>query len=163
MQSDFCRMKRPLPLINHCRSIRRRQVFPSSGLGYFVSVVYSQPQELRRRLRITVPMKCPVGSPLFRGKSTGKPLRRYGPTLAPEIAIRSTILFSSTVTLAVMFGHIFDDLYRAQATPYSAFFDLDRYSILSTSPELFFQLEKGVMTVRPMKGTAGRGKNFQRG
>ncbi|MRR06293.1 MAG: aminodeoxychorismate synthase component I [Deltaproteobacteria bacterium] len=53
----------------------------------------------------------------------------------------------------------FFDLYRAQATPYSAFFDLDRYSVLSTSPELFFQLDTGVITVRPMKGTAGRGKN----
>ena len=53
----------------------------------------------------------------------------------------------------------FHDLYRAQATPYSAFFDLDRYSILSTSPELFFQLDNGVMTVRPMKGTAGRGRD----
>jgi para-aminobenzoate synthetase/4-amino-4-deoxychorismate lyase len=53
----------------------------------------------------------------------------------------------------------FHDLYRAQSTPYSAFFDLDRYCILSTSPELFFQLDKGVMTVRPMKGTAGRGKS----
>lgn len=52
----------------------------------------------------------------------------------------------------------FRDLCRAQPTPYSAFFDLDRFSILSTSPELFFQLEKGAVTVRPMKGTAGRGK-----
>ena len=52
----------------------------------------------------------------------------------------------------------FIDLCRAQSTPYSAFFDLDRYSILSTSPELFFQLDEGVMTVRPMKGTACRGK-----
>jgi para-aminobenzoate synthetase/4-amino-4-deoxychorismate lyase len=53
----------------------------------------------------------------------------------------------------------FHDLYRAQSTPYSAFFDLDRYCILSMSPELFFQLDNGVMTVRPMKGTAGRGKS----
>ncbi|RQW84795.1 MAG: aminodeoxychorismate synthase component I [Geobacter sp.] len=53
----------------------------------------------------------------------------------------------------------FHDLYRAQATPYSAFFDLDQYCILSTSPELFFQLDQGVMTVRPMKGTACRGKS----
>lgn len=52
----------------------------------------------------------------------------------------------------------FRDLCRAQSTPYSAFFDLDRFSILSTSPELFFQLEKGLVTVRPMKGTAGRGE-----
>lgn len=52
----------------------------------------------------------------------------------------------------------FLDLCRAQSTPYSAFFDLDELSILSTSPELFFQLDHGVVTVRPMKGTAGRGK-----
>jgi para-aminobenzoate synthetase/4-amino-4-deoxychorismate lyase len=53
----------------------------------------------------------------------------------------------------------FHDLCRAQSTPYSAFFDLDRYSILSTSPELFFQLDRGVVMVRPMKGTASRGKS----
>jgi para-aminobenzoate synthetase / 4-amino-4-deoxychorismate lyase len=53
----------------------------------------------------------------------------------------------------------FFDLCRAQPTPYSAFFDLDRYSILSTSPELFFQLDHDVVTVRPMKGTAARGKS----
>ncbi|MHC1697010.1 MAG: aminodeoxychorismate synthase component I [Geobacteraceae bacterium] len=52
----------------------------------------------------------------------------------------------------------FYDLYRAQPTPYAAFFDLDSFSILSTSPELFFQLKKGVVTVRPMKGTAKRGE-----
>jgi para-aminobenzoate synthetase/4-amino-4-deoxychorismate lyase len=51
------------------------------------------------------------------------------------------------------------DLCRAQSTPYAAFFDLDRFSILSTSPELFFRLDKGVVTVRPMKGTAVRGKS----
>ncbi|MGA7829170.1 MAG: aminodeoxychorismate synthase component I [Geobacteraceae bacterium] len=53
----------------------------------------------------------------------------------------------------------FLDLCRAQSTPYSAFFDLDSYSILSTSPELFFQLDEGVVTVRPMKGTASRGRS----
>lgn len=50
------------------------------------------------------------------------------------------------------------DLCRAQSTPYASFFDLDRFCILSTSPELFFRLDEGVVTVRPMKGTAGRGK-----
>lgn len=51
----------------------------------------------------------------------------------------------------------FYDLYRAQATPYAAFIDLDSFSILSTSPELFFQLDNGIVTVRPMKGTVKRG------
>jgi len=52
---------------------------------------------------------------------------------------------------------LYYDLCRAQSTPYAAFFDLERFSILSTSPELFFRLDQGVVTVRPMKGTAGRG------
>jgi len=53
---------------------------------------------------------------------------------------------------------LYRDLCRSQSTSYSAFFDLDRYSILSASPELFFQLDNGVLTVRPMKGTARRGR-----
>ncbi len=53
----------------------------------------------------------------------------------------------------------FHDLCRSQSTPYSAFFNLGRYSILSVSPELFFQLENNVLKVRPMKGTAKRGKS----
>lgn len=52
----------------------------------------------------------------------------------------------------------FRDLCRSQPTPYSAFIDLDGHSILSASPELFFQLDNGVLTVRPMKGTARRGR-----
>jgi para-aminobenzoate synthetase/4-amino-4-deoxychorismate lyase len=51
----------------------------------------------------------------------------------------------------------FLDLCHSQSTPYSAFFNLGRYSILSASPELFFQLENNVLQVRPMKGTARRG------
>lgn len=54
----------------------------------------------------------------------------------------------------------FRELYRAQTTPFSAFIDLDRFSILSASPELFFKLDEGVLTVRPMKGTAKRGASI---
>jgi para-aminobenzoate synthetase/4-amino-4-deoxychorismate lyase len=50
------------------------------------------------------------------------------------------------------------DLCRSQRTSYSAFLDLGRYCILSVSPELFFRLDRGVLTVRPMKGTAPRGR-----
>lgn len=52
----------------------------------------------------------------------------------------------------------FRDLCRSQATPYSAFFDLDGHSILSASPELFFTMNNAVLAVRPMKGTARRGR-----
>jgi len=53
---------------------------------------------------------------------------------------------------------LYRDLCRAQRAQYCAFFDLGRYQILSASPELFFHLEKKDLTVRPMKGTAARGR-----
>ena len=55
----------------------------------------------------------------------------------------------------------FADLCRTQPTPYAAFIDTGRYQILSASPELFFSLEDGILTTRPMKGTASRGRWWQ--
>lgn len=49
-------------------------------------------------------------------------------------------------------------LCRAQRTDFSAFLDVGRFQILSASPELFFSLKNGVLTARPMKGTALRGR-----
>ena len=53
------------------------------------------------------------------------------------------------------------DLCRCQPTPYSAYIDAGRYQILSASPELFFRVQEGVLTTRPMKGTAARGRWWQ--
>ena len=53
------------------------------------------------------------------------------------------------------------DLCRCQPTPYSAYIDTGRFQILSASPELFFRVQEGVLTTRPMKGTAGRGRWWQ--
>ncbi len=55
----------------------------------------------------------------------------------------------------------FRDLCRAQETPYCSYIDLHRYCILSASPELFFMLNDGILTVRPMKGTAKRGISIE--
>lgn len=46
----------------------------------------------------------------------------------------------------------------AQRACFCSFFDIGRYAILSASPELFFSLKDGVLTTRPMKGTARRGR-----
>ena len=46
----------------------------------------------------------------------------------------------------------------AQRAPFCAFLDTGRFAILSASPELFFALKEGVITTRPMKGTARRGR-----
>lgn len=72
-----------------------------------------------------------------------------------NFTFRESFAFSGDTEL------FFRDLYRAQTTPYCSYIDLDRFSILSVSPELFFKLDDGVLTVRPMKGTAQRGTSVQ--
>src|SRR5690606_36729459 len=51
------------------------------------------------------------------------------------------------------------ELFLATATdaPFAAFVELMDWSILSASPELFFDLSGKRLTCRPMKGTAARG------
>lgn len=46
----------------------------------------------------------------------------------------------------------------ARNAPYGAFLETDDYAICSASPELFFELHRGRLTSRPMKGTAPRGR-----
>lgn len=48
------------------------------------------------------------------------------------------------------------DLCRSQPAPFNAFVHDGRFALLSASPELFFSLRNGELTVRPMKGTAAR-------
>lgn len=50
------------------------------------------------------------------------------------------------------------DLCRSQRAPYCAYLEMEQFRILSASPELFFRLSDGEVTVRPMKGTAPRGR-----
>ncbi len=45
-----------------------------------------------------------------------------------------------------------------QSVSYSALIKIDEKYILSFSPELFFKKEKGIIQVKPMKGTIGRGR-----
>jgi len=52
----------------------------------------------------------------------------------------------------------FAQLRHAQPGGYCAYLDLGRQRILSASPELFFRRDGDVITTRPMKGTARRGR-----
>jgi para-aminobenzoate synthetase / 4-amino-4-deoxychorismate lyase len=56
---------------------------------------------------------------------------------------------------------LFRYLCERQRVPYGAFLHVDRQYILSLSPELFFRIEDGRITTRPMKGTAPRGRSFE--
>ncbi len=52
---------------------------------------------------------------------------------------------------------LYGRLARAQRGGYGAFLDTGRWAVASASPELFFEWVDGVLTTRPMKGTAPRG------
>lgn len=52
--------------------------------------------------------------------------------------------------------NLFLSLLREQKTPYNAFILNNYEEILSFSPELFFELEKGRILTKPMKGTVKR-------
>lgn len=53
----------------------------------------------------------------------------------------------------------FADLARAQRAGYAAYLDLGRRAVLSLSPELFFRMRGREIEMRPMKGTATRGRH----
>jgi len=58
-------------------------------------------------------------------------------------------------------GSIFDfysNLRLNQPTAYAALIDTGSDQFISLSPELFFRIEDGKITARPMKGTADRGR-----
>ncbi|HEX9615279.1 MAG TPA: aminodeoxychorismate synthase component I [Bacteroidota bacterium] len=52
-------------------------------------------------------------------------------------------------------------LRRAQRVPYSAFINTGQFAILSVSPELFFQKKGARLILKPMKGTAPRGRTTE--
>lgn len=52
-------------------------------------------------------------------------------------------------------------LRNAQRVGYSAFLTLRGFNVLSFSPELFFRLDGSRITLKPMKGTAPRGRTLE--
>ncbi len=56
---------------------------------------------------------------------------------------------------------LFVDLCRQHLVPYAAFVNTGDQQIVSLSPELFFNIENGHITVKPMKGTAPRGLTLE--
>lgn len=53
---------------------------------------------------------------------------------------------------------LYRTLLNAQQPAFGAFLDIGSHTVISTSPELFFSIKEGLVTTRPMKGTAPRGR-----
>ncbi|TDP96505.1 aminodeoxychorismate synthase component I [Labedaea rhizosphaerae] len=69
-----------------------------------------------------------------------------------NLTTRMTARFDGPVT------GFYRDLALAQRGAYNAFLDAGRFSVASASPELFFELRGDEVLLRPMKGTAPRGR-----
>lgn len=66
--------------------------------------------------------------------------------------------FPLTTSIQVDARDWFHQLCRAQTRSFAAYLDLDRFKLLSLSPELFFARKDRRVSTRPMKGTAKRGR-----
>jgi para-aminobenzoate synthetase component 1 len=53
---------------------------------------------------------------------------------------------------------IYRDLRNINPAPFAAFMRLDGFDVISSSPERFLRIEKGVVETRPIKGTRPRGR-----
>jgi para-aminobenzoate synthetase / 4-amino-4-deoxychorismate lyase len=80
---------------------------------------------------------------------------QYGNTYQTNYTIRLHSQFSGD-NLA-----FYNRLKKAQSSNYCAYIHTGEQSILSASPELFFHLDNGKITTRPMKGTIKRGASFE--
>lgn len=78
-----------------------------------------------------------------------------GDTYQVNLTMRRKFTFTGDPAL------FYRDLCRSQRAPFCAYLDLERYKVLSASPELFFRLDKGTLITRPMKGTAVRGRWYE--
>ena len=91
----------------------------------------------------------------------------YGQIAAIRRLIEAGEVYQINFTTRVHFAmrrsawELFSTLFRSHPVPYAAFFNAGDEQIVSLSPELFFRIEQGFITVRPMKGTAPRGRTLK--
>ena len=76
-------------------------------------------------------------------------------------------LYQANLAFKLSFHHqgdpfsLFARLRRNQPVSTGAFLQTDSFSLLSLSPELFFEAKNGILTTRPMKGTIRRGQTHK--
>ncbi len=144
---------------------------PTPDVPFLWFGVYSAP--------LNVPRKAPAASVRSREKrpsvpSSGTPeftatvsedeyfnavgtIREYiaaGDTYQVNYTFRLRFLSLESLTA------LYQRLRRMQSVPYSAFLNTGSHTILSLSPELFFRREGVKVLLRPMKGTAQRGRTL---
>ena len=106
---------------------------------------------------------CKVGN--FRLNETEEEYLRNIRKIKSYIEAGDTYQVNYTLKLLFDFSGPAQSLYkilrRNQSVSYCAYLKLDEKQVLSFSPELFFKKQGENCTVRPMKGTIGRGRTLE--
>ncbi|MCK9518562.1 MAG: aminodeoxychorismate synthase component I [Dehalococcoidia bacterium] len=88
-------------------------------------------------------------------------VRRIRERLAAGDTYQVNLTFPLTTSFAGDPLALFARLARAQRSSYAAYLDFGRFVVCSASPELFFARDGERVTMRPMKGTATRGRTLE--
>lgn len=119
----------------------------------------------RERVEKELPRTRPEGSYLLGEWRTSisrvayeKAIQRIREYLAAGDTYQVNYTFRLRADFAGDDGVLYWDLGQAQSASHQAYLKLERHSLLSASPELFFSLREGLLTVKPMKGTRPRGR-----
>ncbi|MBC2002777.1 aminodeoxychorismate synthase component I [Listeria booriae] len=164
---------------------RMQQVEQAIDLGYYVAgyVGYEAAPAFNKHLQTFAPGKMPLlwfgvfremrevaqaEAPILQPpKLDWQPTTDYASYakgirfIRDQIADGNTYQTNYTIRLESAFAeddeNFYEQLKVAQQADYSAYLSTGRFHILSASPELFFHWKDGVITTKPMKGTARRG------
>jgi para-aminobenzoate synthetase/4-amino-4-deoxychorismate lyase len=87
----------------------------------------------------------------------GGQLARILELIAAGDIYQANLTFNAAVAVGGHPLHLYQRLRAGSRAPFGALVFTGALWLLSFSPELFFRLDQGVLTARPMKGTAARG------
>ena len=137
------------------------QVRPDGGFPLLWFGLYPAP---RREALLPSPAEAPPAALAWSPSVNRDEYDRAIARVKDYIARGDTYQVNFTLRLRAPFvgdaWELFLRLVQAQPTPYSAYLDIGPFVVCSASPELFFQLDGDLLTARPMKGTAARGRTL---
>lgn len=126
---------------------------PVAWLGVFEEAT---PDD-RPRAVVGLPPSPVRWEPALDAAGHARALARIQERLAAGDTYQVNFTFPLRAPLAEDPHALFARLLAVQRPAHAALVDLGRFAVVCASPELFFRVDDGVLTTRPMKGTAPRG------
>lgn len=142
------------PAFNNQLAVHHNNQIPLLWFGIFNEPISEERDEMAA-------FKCTKWEPTV-PKSTYHQAIRH---IHEEIKQGETEQVNYTIKMKSIFAgdpfSFFKQMEEAQSANYAAYLNIGSHTMMSASPELFFQLEDGIITTKPMKGTVERGKTYR--